>query len=820
MTSSTCITAANGHWFSILTGPGGVDPALLDGRPRACPICGEGTDRFTFDDKNGSGSWICRQCPARPGKNAGAGDGMALLQAVSGWEFKRAAEEIERHLGLPLGPAGNGHRPLPRPSAPIRRPATTAALPAVPQGPIELLHHHELPADVVRLAPSDPDNETRELVVLWEKAQKREFRYFVEADYSYSPSQRARRLAPEDGTRKRFLPEHKRGGRWIHGQGPDPWPLYRQEEALAAARAKPGCWVLETEGEKAAEIAREGGLVAISQPGHAHKVEQIQARYRDLVASSVAGVLYLADEDEMGVERAQQALEAAAAVGLQLVVLPASVVWPSVPEGGSIDDAPGTAAERVAALEKLIALIEPGEWAEVWAEWRQKLGLPAPVEQAVAAADVPQIVPDGSTAVQEVVTAPIPVTEAQAFELLRGRARQVLEEHPRKVEQELAMRMAATGLGLPALSQQQIRMLLWEARNGDAGPVQPLTPEQPLSLAPTPWLLEGVVMAGALNLIVALPKIGKTAWVLGFLGAWLHGQQAFLGCGLPATPCPPILIVGTDQPENDWGRMLKQFGLLDHINRLHHRIVGLFTAGRPLHLDAEGIDRIASYAEQHPGLLVLVDSLHACISPLGLKEESAEVAEPVRDLMSSLEAHGATVLMIHHANKGRANDGAVAASRGSTALPAVASQTISLTRLQTGAGGQQGNKERRLIIKTEGRGGMPQELLIERTDAEGWICHGDAAAVMEAQAREKAREKLTDRQQSVLGLLCERARAGETTTPADVVRELGHPRNRALETLEALVQKRLALKTPGQPTPDGGRPSATYSPVPDACAEL
>ena len=415
--------------------------------------------------------------------------------------------------------------------------------------------------------------------------------------------------------------------------------------------------------------------------------------------------------------------------------------------------------------------------------------------------------------------AEIPLTEAQQFELLRGRARQVLEEHPRKVEQELAMRMAAQDLELPALSQQQIRTLLWEARNGDAGPVQPLTADQPLSLAPTPWLLEGIVMAGALNLIVALPKIGKTAWALGFLGAWINGQQTFLGCSLPATPCPPVLIVGTDQPENDWGRMLSQFGLLDHNRLFNPRIVALFTAGRPLHLDAEGIDRITTYAEKHPGLLVLIDCLHACISPLGLKEESAEVAEPVRDLMSALDSHGATMLLIHHANKSRANDGAVAASRGSTALPAVASQTISLTRLQTGAGGEQGNKERRLVIKTEGRGGMPQELLIERTDAEGWICHGDAAAVMEAQAREQAKQKLTDRQRSVLGLLIERAKAGEVTTPNDVCNERGIVRNRALETLEALVQKGLAIKPTAVPTATGGRPPATYLPVPTASVE-
>ena len=130
MSASPCIKAATGHWFDILTGPGGVDPALLDGKPRACPICGEGTDRFTFDDKDGRGTWICRQCPARPGKGAGAGDGVALLEAVTGWDFRRAAAEVEQFLGLPPQGASNGHRQASPPAAPIRRQASPPAPPA------------------------------------------------------------------------------------------------------------------------------------------------------------------------------------------------------------------------------------------------------------------------------------------------------------------------------------------------------------------------------------------------------------------------------------------------------------------------------------------------------------------------------------------------------------------------------------------------------------------------------------------------------------------------------------------------------------------
>lgn len=399
---------------------------------------------------------------------------------------------------------------------------------------------------------------------------------------------------------------------------------------------------------------------------------------------------------------------------------------------------------------------------------------------------------------------------------LRAAASRIRLEYTSQADRMVAMRETAQGLGL-AVRDGELLSYLWQARNGEAGPVQPLTPADRLSLAEAPWLWEGVVMAEALNLLVALPKIGKTALVLGWLAAWIHGQQSFLDCALPSTSCPSVLIVGTDQPESDWGRMLAHFHLLP-AGRPHPQIVALFTAGRPLHLNPEGIERIAGYAAQHPGLVVVIDSLSACVSPLGLKEESAEIAEPIRDLMEAVAPYRATVVLIHHANKARAQDGAVAASRGSTALPAVASQTIGLTRLQPAGGGQAGNSERRVMLKTEGRGGHPLQRLIERTE-DGWICHGDGETALLAQRREKEKEKLTANQSAVLRLLCQRQRQGQETTAQIVADELDAPPRNAREFLGALVRKQLVIKRQGD-TPsgeDGGRPANIYVPVPDAC---
>lgn len=171
--------------------------------------------------------------------------------------------------------------------------------------------------------------------------------------WRYSPTQGTKRVDNASG--KSFVPHHLVELKWRRGAGPDPWPAYCEVEASQAC----GYWLLEAEGEKCADIIRAGGRVAISQPGHAHKVEQIKDRYRRLVGAGVQGIVYLEDNDEQGRQRSSDSAEAATAAGLPLLVLPAATVWPGLPEKGSIDDTPGTAADRVAEIEAaIVALLE------------------------------------------------------------------------------------------------------------------------------------------------------------------------------------------------------------------------------------------------------------------------------------------------------------------------------------------------------------------------------------------------------------------------------------------------------------------------------
>lgn len=86
------IEQTQGRWRGILLTLGIAD-TFLTGKHGPCPMCG-GKDRFRFDDKDGSGSWICSGCPDRQ-----SGFGIHLVQGVLGLEIGPALERVEHALG-------------------------------------------------------------------------------------------------------------------------------------------------------------------------------------------------------------------------------------------------------------------------------------------------------------------------------------------------------------------------------------------------------------------------------------------------------------------------------------------------------------------------------------------------------------------------------------------------------------------------------------------------------------------------------------------------------------------------------------------------
>lgn len=83
------VDAAKGKWRGILMSLGLPSDVLVN-RHGPCPLCG-GTDRFRFDNQEGSGSYICGQC--------GAGRGIDLAMKFTGKDFVTVAREIDDLIG-------------------------------------------------------------------------------------------------------------------------------------------------------------------------------------------------------------------------------------------------------------------------------------------------------------------------------------------------------------------------------------------------------------------------------------------------------------------------------------------------------------------------------------------------------------------------------------------------------------------------------------------------------------------------------------------------------------------------------------------------
>lgn len=83
-------TEARGKWRGILATLG-IPQQFLKDKHGPCPMCG-GSDRYRWDNKDGTGSYICGQC--------GAGSGIDLLMNYRGIDFRQAVDDVRGVLGI------------------------------------------------------------------------------------------------------------------------------------------------------------------------------------------------------------------------------------------------------------------------------------------------------------------------------------------------------------------------------------------------------------------------------------------------------------------------------------------------------------------------------------------------------------------------------------------------------------------------------------------------------------------------------------------------------------------------------------------------
>ena len=125
-------------------------------------------------------------------------------------------------------------------------------------------------------------------------------------------------------------------------------------------------------------------------------------------------------------------------------------------------------------------------------------------------------------------------------------------------------------------------------------------------------------------------------------------------------------------------------------------------------------------------------------------------------------------------------EGAVAASRGNTALPAASSQVINMAWFKR----KESKTDKRVLLETEGREENLQLLILQNLG--GWTLEGDASKQLEALFRQEQEDKLLDAMADVLELCRERWQKLKRTTRRDVVQHCDSFKDKDRKALRAL----------------------------------
>jgi len=266
-----------------------------------------------LEQAKGKGRYVC---PACQGNNFTIGKNGAY-QCWSGCKNEDIREA--------LAPRGERHQERRSSRVIPRQPKPPAPAPLPAQDKMVLARLPELPTDI----PVKQHRLDRE------RGKIAEIIYRYDADREVNRIEWADSSKPK-GYAKSVIPCHVDSeGQVKRGKGSQPWPLYREAEALLYGLGK---WVVLPEGEPCVEVCRWLQLLGVTFQGSDWSESVIEKKLVELKTAGIAGILCLPDNDEPGTKKANKIAAAADIVGMPLVIIPPKALWSDMPHAGDIAD--------------------------------------------------------------------------------------------------------------------------------------------------------------------------------------------------------------------------------------------------------------------------------------------------------------------------------------------------------------------------------------------------------------------------------------------------------------------------------------------------
>lgn len=226
--------------------------------------------------------------------------------------------------------------------------------------------------------------------------------------------------------------------------------------------------------------------------------------------------------------------------------------------------------------------------------------------------------------------------------------------------------------------------------------------------AEVPWVLTGVLVAGAITELVGAPKVGKTTLTYDMLAAVL-GIRPFMD--RVATVGPVVLM--TEESDTSLMHAIGRSGVVSE--NLH-----ILRQGQARGMQWPTIvDAVIAKATEVGAKLIVVDTLPAWSLAADLDENSASDALRAFEPLRTAADAGFAVLTIRHQRKG--GGAVVDAGRGSSAYSGI---TDIVLGMQPAAG-----RATARVIEARSRFPIPDRLVIDRTSV-GYISYGQGEALV------------------------------------------------------------------------------------------
>jgi hypothetical protein len=232
--------------------------------------------------------------------------------------------------------------------------------------------------------------------------------------------------------------------------------------------------------------------------------------------------------------------------------------------------------------------------------------------------------------------------------------------------------------------------------NGKYHPLEPMDLDEMKTRAPgRTWVWEGYFARGGCYLLAADPGVGKSTLLYPLLHAISQGMP-FLG---RATAKSPSLVL-TEEPVFDVAQRLRTLG--------YRSGGGIQIHACPRELDQAFIAGLKAYAGDHPGVVIVVDTVSEYA---GFEDESgnSEIVKKLGPLKAIARSTDSLVVFVHHNRKNQEGAADGKNVRGGSAFMAMPDLALGLRYTAAGE-----DSNRRVLRRLRTRySETPRELLIE-----------------------------------------------------------------------------------------------------------